>query len=624
MMRTLRTLAYDTPLRVIARRTKSVLIAASAILAVLAVTTGYMLDRQQQVLDSSSRYDVIQNCLELQAEWLRFQTVVALYAVDPARVPSSYLGLREDLVRERIESLDTSPIHEIIAGHRQIATLSAAMTVSLDKAVAALEVPGRPDGLAATLDQMGSINPVLMHLAALTTTDVNRKILKARERLGEILWYLYVILMLLIMLGVALVALLTVHNGRLQAAERALSRSKDAAVKTSAAMQRMLAASTHDLRQPLQSMVLFADVLSATQGRASEPARQDAVNHLQQSMAALKSMLDGLIDVARTGGGIKPRIESFPASVILSQIEAAYVPRARQKNVDFFVVPSDAILRSDPALLSRMVRNLVENALRHTSQGYVMVRCCQDAEGPRIEVVDTGCGIPAPDLDVIWEEFRQLGDRSRDGADGVGLGLSIVRTLAQVLGHEVDVSSAVGMGSKFSVRVQQGFGPSGETALPPDLDAIARRAEAGVLPGMELLCLFIDDDPMVLGGIECAFATIGCETITAASGAGAIFALGEAGRMPDVIVCDYRLDGGESGLAAIQAVRSWSGKEIPALLLTGNIGQGIEDEARRRRIPVAEKPIGPHDLLQLLANIVDQAGPLQDEDKLEPAGALSF
>ncbi|MBK3737127.1 PAS domain-containing protein, partial [Azospirillum brasilense] len=244
-----------------------------------------------------------------------------------------------------------------------------------------------------------------------------------------------------------------------KAMEAALRSARDEAERANLAKSKFLAAASHDLRQPLQSLFFFAAALSAHVG---SPAGAKVLGHLEQGLEALKGLLDSLLDVSRLDAGVvTPVFEDFDVAEVLDPIRAAYAPVAAGKGIGWQVEVAAGRVRSDRTLLGRLLRNLVENAIRYTDSGLVRVQCRPDGRFLSIVIQDTGRGIPDDHLERIFEEFHQVGNPERDRNQGLGLGLAIVRRLSRLLDHPVEVRSAVGKGSAFRVLV-----PLGETVVP--------------------------------------------------------------------------------------------------------------------------------------------------------------
>lgn len=256
--------------------------------------------------------------------------------------------------------------------------------------------------------------------------------------------------------------------------EAALRKAKAEAEDANVAKSKFLAAASHDLRQPLQSMVLFAGLLQ-TQLTGTPGAR--SLDMIEGGLGTLKEMLDSLLDVSRLDAAvIEPRLEDFELASLLGEIGAAYDPIAARKGLAFEIVPPCRLfVRSDRTLLGRMVRNLLENAIRYTHAGYVRLRFERDGDSVRIAIHDSGIGIAADHLQRIFEEFHQIGNPERDQSRGIGLGLAIVQKLSRTLDHPVTVQSQPDQGSIFAIRV-----PLAETeamSQPGGLIESVRRAK---------------------------------------------------------------------------------------------------------------------------------------------------
>ena len=375
-----------------------------------------------------------------------------------------------------------------------------------------------------------------------------------------------------------------------KAMENALRNAKDEAEQANLAKSKFLAAASHDLRQPMQSLFLFSAALAPH--IASERGRS-TLALLDRGLDTLKALLDSLLDVSRLDAGvIQPEVVDVPLDAIVEDIEAAFAPVAAAKGLDLQVEHACAFaVRTDPTLLGRMIRNLVENAIRYTQRGGIRI-ACQPAGGMvRIAVSDTGIGIPPEHLERIFEEFHQVGNPERDRSQGLGLGLAIVRRLSRLLGHPVRVDSQVGQGSTFSIDVPVG----------------ARDAEASTMPCAPapvamhgLLALVIDDDAMVLTGLRTVLEGWSYEVAMAGSGDEALERLRELGRAPDIVIADYRLRDGEVGTEVVRRVRAFLGHAVPGIILTGETGPEHQQQAALHDLGLAHKPVTPRQLFNAL------------------------
>ncbi|HYG90009.1 MAG TPA: PAS domain-containing protein [Azospirillum sp.] len=377
-------------------------------------------------------------------------------------------------------------------------------------------------------------------------------------------------------------------------AEEALHLAKEQAERANVAKSKFLAAASHDLRQPMQSLLLFLDVLKPHVA----PKGQEALKHLGRGLDALRDLLDSLLDISRLDAGVvQPTIEGFAVRQVIEQIGAAYAPIAAAKGLDFHVGQCPAVVRSDRTLLGRMVRNLVENALRYTKAGRIAIECHEIEERLRIEVHDTGIGIRPEHLEWIWEEFHQVGNPERDRNRGLGLGLAIVQRLSSLLAHPVRVRSVPGQGSVFTIEV-----PLGE-ATPVHVPVSTTETV-----GNGRFAVLVDDDAIVLLGLKATFESWGYAVLAAASTDQALARLQESGRRPDVIVADYRLREGRFGTETIRRVREAYGPEVPGIILTGETGAEVLQETAAHRLHIIHKPVTPRQLGEALKGLWRQWG----------------
>jgi signal transduction histidine kinase/CheY-like chemotaxis protein len=374
---------------------------------------------------------------------------------------------------------------------------------------------------------------------------------------------------------------------------RELAELKQRAEEASLEKTRFLAAASHDLRQPLHAVGIFASTLAE---QVRDPAARDTVEKLETSVAALRDMMTKLLDLSRIdAGAVKPEIGAFDVEPLVLRLVGEFEGAARAKGLRLRAETSPAVVASDPVLLGRIVSNLLANAVRYTDAGEVVARTRTDGDEVEIEIEDTGPGIPEDRRRQVFEEFVRLHDRQ--GEDGLGLGLSIVERLAKLLGHELALRSAVGRGSSFRVRA-----PRAERGAP----AAGARAPAAA-PGAALagrVVVVVDDDRAVLEAMSDLLRGWGCEPITALDAAAAVEAVAARERPPDAIVADYRLRGGETGLAAIDAVRARAGRAVRAVVITGETDPDTRERIRAAGLRELTKPVAPHRLRALLTELL--------------------
>lgn len=362
-----------------------------------------------------------------------------------------------------------------------------------------------------------------------------------------------------------------------------LLEARRRAEQANAAKTRFLAAASHDLRQPYQAMRLFHRLLAEA---ITDPAQKRWADALGTALGEGEDLLNALLDVATLESGqLKPKISAFRAAPILESLAVQYGPVAKESGLAFKVRHSALAVESDAILLRRMLANLLANAMRYTKRGGIVFACRRRGEQAVFEVWDTGPGIPAEARALIWEDFYQLGNPERDRAKGLGLGLSIVRRTAALLGHEVSASSRLGRGSVFRIAAPLA---TAAAAAAPAAGAVAAHAAARDV-------LVVEDDPIQRMGMADLLGSWGHRVRAACDGAEAM-ALVAAERPPALIVSDLRLPGQASGTALIAALRQATHADIPAVIITGDTSIEELDVARAAGCTVLRKPFEPERL----------------------------
>lgn len=391
-------------------------------------------------------------------------------------------------------------------------------------------------------------------------------------------------------------------------AETALKAAKDEAVQATAeaelaraeaeradlAKSKFLAAVSHDLRQPAQAMVLFTQIVVEALHRHPQ---EEAAQHLEHALSGLTKMLDVLLDVSKLDAGcVVPRPVPLSLREIIQPLAKEYGLRANRQGLRVKVVPSTATTISDPALLERILRNLIENALTYTPSGAILIGCRRRGERVRVDVIDTGIGIADDTVNLIFEEFFQVGNPERDRTKGLGLGLAIVKRLGRLLGHPIEVASLPGRGTRVSL-----FLPA-VAAAPAPVAAPARVTVTPCPPARTIL--IIDDEPLIRSGLSCILESWGYRVIAAESGAEAVTAVTADGTVPDAIIADYRLRQGETGLDAIRLVVGRMERIVPSLVLTGDTAIDIIAIVRAAGFPLLHKPLSTGALQSALTNLL--------------------
>jgi signal transduction histidine kinase/ActR/RegA family two-component response regulator len=358
-----------------------------------------------------------------------------------------------------------------------------------------------------------------------------------------------------------------------------LTREKERAEAASVAKTKFLAAASHDLRQPVHALGLFIDALRSEQ---HAPRARHLVEAVAESQQAATVLLDNLLEFSRVqSGSLAPSLRVFGVQSLLDALRHDFTVQASAAELELRIRPCDAFVRSDVVMLTRLMGNLVSNAIRYTEHGGVLVACRRRGAHLSIEVHDTGVGIPADRHGDIFREFYQVdGSRSRGRTVGMGLGLAIVAGLSQALEHAVTVASRPGHGSTFTVRVPLA---QGVDAREPTFTPAGRELAGHAI-------LVIDDDPAIVEALDAILVRWGCEPVGASSAEEAIERL-QGRPAPSAMVVDAQLAEGATGLAAIAAVRAVLGRGVPAIMVTGDTDPERMREASDFGFPVLHKPV---------------------------------
>jgi signal transduction histidine kinase/FixJ family two-component response regulator len=368
------------------------------------------------------------------------------------------------------------------------------------------------------------------------------------------------------------------------------------------AKSRFLAAASHDLRQPLHALNLFVAQLRAETNLGE---RREIVGRIETAVAAMNELFNALLDMSKLDAGvIAPNVVEFPVLRLLNRIETTFAATAREKGLRLRIVSSTAWLRSDPILLERILLNLVSNAVRYTAQGGVVVGCRHRDGHLRIEVCDSGIGIPEDQQRTVFSEFYQLAGPQREN-EGLGLGLAIVDRLCGLLDHSIELTSRIGQGSRFAVSVPLAAAPHEVAAL----------VESGPIvdPVRGKLVVVIDDDALVLESMHGLLRCWGCSVVTAGTESEALMRLAAFKRPPDLIISDFRLGNGKTGITVIERLRAALDASIPAFLISGDTAPERLREASAGGHYLLHKPVPPMTLRamvsQLLRNAASSEGP---------------
>ena len=351
-----------------------------------------------------------------------------------------------------------------------------------------------------------------------------------------------------------------------------------------AAKSRFLAMASHDLRQPLHALGLFVAQLR-TPLKSGE--RTKTIERVDATRKEMNEMFNSLLDMSRLDAGIlTPKITEFPIARLLQKIETTFDQATREKGLRLRVRRSDAWVRSDAMLLERILLNLVSNAVRYTLRGGIIVGCRRRGEMLRIEVWDSGPGIPEDQKQNIFGEFFQLTAPERNRYGGLGLGLAIVERLRLLLNHQIDLASTVGRGSRFAILV-----PMADECVTSTEPVDSPHPAAFAVEGKVILV--IADAPTVQEVTGGLLGKWGYSVLTAGSDEAALIRLAERQQRPDLIISDYHLASGKTGIRAIEQINAAFGSSIPAILISGDTAPEPLRDAKGRGYILLHKPVDP-------------------------------
>jgi len=341
----------------------------------------------------------------------------------------------------------------------------------------------------------------------------------------------------------------------------ALETAKQQAEAANRAKSRFLAAASHDLRQPLQTLALLQGLLARS---VTGENAAGLVTRLDETLGAMSGMLDTLLDLNQIEAGV---VQAAPAECridgLLGRLRDQFAYHAEAKGLGLRVMPCSAMVRTDQRLLEQMLRNLLSNALKYTGHGRVLLGCRRHKDTIRIEVWDTGPGIPDGELQAVFEEYHQLGNEARERSRGLGLGLSIVQRLGVLLGHRVSVRSQPGRGSVFTIEVARAT-----DELPPGPERTGSTPAAVVGRGGSILV--IEDDPALRDLLRMLLEGDGHHVTAAPDGPAALALAAAGGLRPDLLLADLNLPGGMDGLHAAVGLRTALARPLPVIILSGD------------------------------------------------------
>lgn len=376
-----------------------------------------------------------------------------------------------------------------------------------------------------------------------------------------------------------------------------VARAKHEVDIASRAKSRFFASASHDLRQPLHALSLL---LGSLQDKVTQPNAQPALRQMEAAIDSLESLFSDVLDVARLEGGkADVRLAAISSRRMLRRLELEFTAIAAAKGLRLSVRGPEVFLETDEMLLKRILTNLISNAIKYTDRGGVLIACRPSKRHgtASLQVFDTGVGMPAAELGHIFEDFYQVPPSvsgRRRQSEGVGLGLGIVRRLADLLHHPIEVRSCPGRGSVFTLRVPL----SQQAGTVPQVQAETAFTTRLSLSGRSILV--VDDEQVVVNAMATLLGGWGAKVLSATSSAQLQDVLGALAAAPDFLIVDYQFEPSCTGEDVIRAVCENFGRAIPAAVMTGNVTLIPERVARSGRVHVFAKPVSPGKLRALL------------------------
>jgi PAS domain S-box-containing protein len=362
-----------------------------------------------------------------------------------------------------------------------------------------------------------------------------------------------------------------------------LEAARESAVAANRAKSRFLAAASHDLRQPLQTLRLLN---AALRRRLDDPLSSEIMAQQERALDSMTDLLNALLDISKLESGtVQPKLGDVSLADVLRDLRQQFESVAAARGLALAIDSPDWVLRTDRVLLREVLQNLVANALKFTERGSVTVRCSGARSAPIIEVTDTGPGIPADQLDRIFEEYYQA-EEGRGSRTGFGLGLTIVKHVSRLLGYRIEVSSIPGQGTTFRVTV-----PPDQLLDRPATGQVIAEPVAGEPLSLKPALLIVEDDAAVRAALELLLGLEGYPTLVAASGEAAEDIFRREGAGIDVVITDFHLDGPRTGLQVLDALRKYAQRDLPAVFLSGDTSSTMATLNAVPRARILNKPV---------------------------------
>ena len=532
-------------------------------------------------------------------EYLRLRNAIQVAIVSAEPLNREDLNLRLDILHSRLDLLRRSPAAAEIVAEKNVDTLLNQVAAIHDFTEQVLATPTiTREGLATALLRLDGLQQQVQALSFETNTRIFISIERQLQAELQQVNLVIVFSLLQVIVLVVGIGIFRKRQGQLQALNASLKMRVDertvAKVEAEAAnhsKSRFLAAASHDLRQPMSALALYASVLP----QAVTAGNETLASNIQHCVASLSNLLNDLFELSRLeSGAVAVTPAEFSIDGLFDSMLANYGASAEKKGLSLcFRHGTHIILRTDQQLFHRLLGNLIDNALKFTLVGGVLVASRRRKGRLWIEVWDTGLGIPQQDIAPIFEEFRQLGDASRNR--GSGLGLSIVARIAALLGLELQVRSHPGRGSVFAIEL-----PTGGAALPIALPMPVGTAVFTI--GI------IEDNRQVLAALQVTLKSLGHTVFGGSTPTELLTQLGR--QVPDIVISDYRLESAFTGLDAIASLRACFGRDMAAIILTGDTDPDLSGKLAAHGIAVYKKPMPLHALQRTIEQAVNgQARP---------------
>jgi two-component system, sensor histidine kinase len=371
--------------------------------------------------------------------------------------------------------------------------------------------------------------------------------------------------------------------------EEEIIAARQAAERANKANSAFLAAASHDLRQPVQALSLLNGALRRT---VKDELALEMIQSQEHSLDAMTNLLNSLLDISRLdAGAVSPAIEDFSIQRLIDRLSAEFSRQAQHKGLAFDADPCNTVIRTDPNLIGEIIQNFVSNAIRYTDKGTVTLDCDEIDGELRVRVTDTGIGIEGNQLEEIWNEFHQC-KTPGSNQEGFGLGLAIVRRLADLLDHELTVESTPGEGSCFCISMPVVI-KAGKADSETESDSAASEQ------GGSGLIILIEDDVAVANAWGLLLEAEGYRVAMAESASEAQAVLRHLDVDPDLIISDFHLLDGSTGVEAIASIRKDVGKTVPAFIVSGDTSKVVQDARTLENSTIMSKPVNTERMLEL-------------------------